>query len=205
MLTMKQDYSYLRIPLTINDFSLEITPFTPEDVPGLHEIYKCPDTMKFLGGSSTLVQTKKAIANYILHCRKHPFGPTAIRDAITARIRGRTGLRIANSPQEIELFPLGDSKTQFFQLNQKVQLGYVLHPDYRRKGIATAAARAVLDYGFRTLCLEEICAFIRIENYASVCIARDKLQMELKGSFYFDNDLWYYYALNRETYLDRPE
>lgn len=44
------------------------------------------------------------------------------------------------------------------------ELGYVLHPDFWRKGIMTEAAKAVIDFGFSELQLDAIRVFHKVNN-----------------------------------------
>lgn len=179
-----------------------LTPFCREDLPELSQLYCDPETMEHLGGPLTLSQVETVLGEYIQQSRKFPFGPNAIRDAEQKQLIGRTGLRVSNSDQIIELFPAnGSNNTTCFALKNKVQLGYVINPNFRNKGIATQAAKAILDFGFRCWEINEICAFMRAENYGSVVVARDKLKMNCLGNFVFNDDLWFYYSLTREAYL----
>lgn len=50
------------------------------------------------------------------------------------------------------------------------EIGYVLHHDYRGKGIATEALNATLKYGFDTLKLHSVEAIIRPDNDASISL-----------------------------------
>ena len=47
------------------------------------------------------------------------------------------------------------------------ELGYVLHPDFWRKGIMTEAAKAVIDFGFSELQLDAIRVFHKVNNARS--------------------------------------
>lgn len=181
-----------------------ITPFCRDDLQGLCELYYDSQTMKYLGGPLTFSQVEAVLGEYIQQSQKFPFGPNAIRDVDQNKLIGRTGLRLSNSNQIIEVFPAnGSNSTTCFALNNKVQLGYVIHPKFRHQGIATEAAKATLDFGFRYLQIAEICAFMLAENYGSVKVARDKLSMDCLGNFVYNGDLWYYYYLTREAYLKR--
>lgn len=178
-----------------------LTPFSEDDLPLLFKLYHDPDTMKYLSWVKSLEEANAILQGYIEHWKCHHFGPMAIRDASTeVGLMGRVGLRYSDHNCQIDLNLINGETTQF-QLNQKAQLGYVLDPEYRRRGITTVAARTVLDFGFRELGLEEICAFIQIENYASIKLARDKLKMPLKGSFLFYDHLWEYYSLTQDIYM----
>ncbi len=181
-----------------------LTPFCGEDLRELSQLYGDSETMKYLGGSLALSQVEAVLKEYIQQSRKFPFGPNAIRDTEQKQFIGRTGLRVSNSDQIIEVFPAnGSNATIGFSLKDKVQLRYVIHPKFRHQGIGTQAAKATLDFGFRCLQINEICAFMRAENYGSVVVARDKLKMNCLGSFVFNDDLWFYYQIAREAYLKR--
>jgi ribosomal-protein-alanine N-acetyltransferase len=51
--------------------------------------------------------------------------------------------------------------------NHRAEIGYMLHPDYWRKGILTEALTKVIDFGFNEIKLHSICANINPENEAS--------------------------------------
>lgn len=57
--------------------------------------------------------------------------------------------------------------TCFDLVNHSAEIGYVLHPDYWNRGIATEAVSAVLRYGFETLGLNRIEARYMKDNLAS--------------------------------------
>lgn len=51
--------------------------------------------------------------------------------------------------------------------NFRAEIGYVLHPDFRRKGFMTEALKLVLDYGFNVLKLNSVIAVIDASNNPS--------------------------------------
>jgi ribosomal-protein-alanine N-acetyltransferase len=53
-----------------------------------------------------------------------------------------------------------------------IELGWMLRPEHRRMGYATEAARAALDYVFKTIGAERAISLIRSENTASERVAR---------------------------------
>lgn len=55
----------------------------------------------------------------------------------------------------------------FAQAHKRAEVGYDLHPDFWRKGIASEALSRVIDYGFETLDLTRIGAIVYAENEAS--------------------------------------
>jgi len=48
------------------------------------------------------------------------------------------------------------------------EVGYELHPDFQRKGLMREALKAVLQFGFERLCLEQIRAFTHEANERSI-------------------------------------
>ena len=64
--------------------------------------------------------------------------------------------------------------------NRSAEIGYVLNPDFHRRGYAPEAARAVIEFGFRELDLNRIqCRFMK-GNDASLKVA-EKLGMTFEG------------------------
>lgn len=63
---------------------------------------------------------------------------------------------------------------------QLPEIGYVLHPDYWRRGFATEAVEAVIAHGFETLGLSQITADVDPENAASLAMLK-KLGFAITG------------------------
>jgi len=51
--------------------------------------------------------------------------------------------------------------------NFRAEVGYTLHPDFRREGIMSEALKLILDYGFNTLGFNSIMAVIDPSNHPS--------------------------------------
>lgn len=72
--------------------------------------------------------------------------------------------------------------------NHRAEFGYMLHPDYWRKGIVSEAMATVVDFGFKQFNLHSICANINPANDAS-------RQLLLKNGFvkeaYFKEDYYF--------------
>ncbi|MCX3264766.1 GNAT family N-acetyltransferase [Pedobacter agri] len=51
--------------------------------------------------------------------------------------------------------------------NHRAEIGYMLHPDYWRKGIISEALKRTIDFGFEDMNLHTIKANINVENDAS--------------------------------------
>ena len=70
--------------------------------------------------------------------------------------------------------------TNIDTVNNSAEIGYVLNPAFRGRGIAPEAARAVIDFGFRTLGLMRISAICMAENQASLRVMQ-KCGMQREG------------------------
>lgn len=70
--------------------------------------------------------------------------------------------------------------TRFDLANNSAEIGYVINPQYRGRGIAKEAATAVLEYGFSTLGLNRIEARYMAGNIASRRVM-EKLGMSYEG------------------------
>jgi len=54
--------------------------------------------------------------------------------------------------------------------NYRAEIGYILHPEYWRKGLMKEAIRKVIEYGFNNMHLHSIEALIRFDNIASASV-----------------------------------
>ena len=85
------------------------------------------------------------------------------------------------------------------------EIGWVLNPAYYRKGYASEAAQALLDYGFTKMKLHRIIATCQPENIASYRVM-EKIGMRREGFFKkcipYGDDWWdeYYYAILQEEW-----
>lgn len=84
---------------------------------------------------------------------KRGHGKLAILDRETGAFLGRSGLR-------------------FWPQFEEVEVGWVLMPAARGRGIATEAGGACLEWGFRDFALPYVTAMIHPDNDASTAVAR---------------------------------
>lgn len=76
-------------------------------------------------------------------------------------------------------------------VNHRAELGYLLHPDFWRKGIVQEAMKAVLDFGFNILNLHSMEALVNPENDASISLLEKfgfVKEAHFKENFYFEGD-----------------
>ncbi|MET7639543.1 GNAT family N-acetyltransferase [Streptomyces sp. NPDC005438] len=60
----------------------------------------------------------------------------------------------------------------YWERFDEVEAGWSLHPDHWGRGLATEAARAFLDQGWRTLTVPYVTSMIRSDNEPSAAVAR---------------------------------
>lgn len=126
---------------------LVLRPLRPDDASALHPIFANPQLMTWWssGPHRSLGETQE----YVLGNCSEPHSPTW---AITF-----TDDDIAVG--WVVLLPRRDGLRE---------IGYILHPDYWRKGIAGEAVGCVIEYGFNELKLRKIFADVDPDNSASV-------------------------------------
>jgi ribosomal-protein-alanine N-acetyltransferase len=83
-----------------------------------------------------------------------------------------------------------------------VEIGYRLHPAYWNRGLATEAARAVRDHGFRDLKLPRLISLIQPENLPSRRVA-EKNGMRVEKEIIFKGSQTLVFAISREEWLAR--
>lgn len=156
--------------------------FTPADTDELHHIYSYPDLFKYMSNEKPIFreQTQALIHSLTDNWRYHKFGVWAIVSKQNQKLIGHCGFK-------------------FLEKTGEIQIGYLLHPHYWGRGLATEAATAALRYGFEVANFGRIVAIAKPENWASRCIM-EKLGMDYKKDAYYYNTNVVYYSLSREEY-----
>ncbi|TKC02078.1 GNAT family N-acetyltransferase [Pedobacter cryotolerans] len=73
-------------------------------------------------------------------------------------------IALKNNPSEM-IGEIGYYRTDF--ANHRAEIGYMLNPDYWRKGIISEALIKAIAFGFKNINLHSICADVSPENNAS--------------------------------------
>jgi ribosomal-protein-alanine N-acetyltransferase len=164
-----------------------------DDAHAIHVLVADPNVMKYLPGDMmSLKQVTKAIA-WLLDCYERNTPERIIKFTVaimgkeTGQVIGWCGLGPLDvSPEDVELF-------------------YGLSKAYWRKGLATEAASAMLEYGFGTIGLDKTVAVVGPENVASKRVI-EKLGMVYEKTLRnvpkehksYEGDL--YYSLTNEAW-----
>ena len=158
---------YLGLPWEILETArCYIRETVPEDADEFFGIYSAPGMTLYNDGlAPELEQERQYIRDYIDKVyRFYNFGVWTILKKDTDEIIGRAGF-------------------SFREGFEGPELGYVIGRSWQGQGYATEVCRAILQYGFRELGFDEVHAFVRPENEASMRLCR-KLGMrcgEIQG------------------------
>jgi [ribosomal protein S5]-alanine N-acetyltransferase len=171
------------VPWVLETERLLFRPFTFEDLPQLIEQRSDPDVNRYLGGKRLQNPEflSKRIHFYIECFAKFGFGSCVMIWKETGAFIGSAGLQ-----------PLEDTG--------EIEVGYSLMKKYWGQGIATEAARAWMDFGFREKGLDRIVAVAVVENKASQRIMK-KLGMRYEKSEEHWGEICNFYGVSKEEFL----
>ncbi len=161
--------------LTIETPRLRLRPFREDDLDALAALYADADVMRHIGDGQTMdrVATWRAIAQFLGHQQLRGYSTLAIEDRTTGEFLGECG----------PWFPAGWPM---------LEVGWLVAPGWQGKGIATEAGRAVLDWCFANLQVEQICSLIRPGNQASARRreVRARHERSIEDFFGGPTDMW---------------
>lgn len=140
---------------------LALRPIQPDDALAFEAFYGDADVMSIRKyGVLDAKAARGQVEEMLRHWETHGFGMWVVTDIDSAEFAGECGLRWLEDATDVEL-------------------SYGLYPRFRGRGLATEAARAVMDYGIESLALERIVALSRGDNSASHRVL-EKLGMTLE-------------------------
>ena len=138
----------LRLPLHTD--RLEIRPFVLADRAAMQTIYDDPEVMRYITGGG---DPRGWVATYVRDQRERGFTFWAVVERATGEMVGEAGM----AP---------------FDGGSRLELGYLLRRDRWGMGLATEAARAILDAAFEDLHAPEVMAVVDEGNGASLNVLR---------------------------------
>jgi RimJ/RimL family protein N-acetyltransferase len=127
---------------------LVLRPPTLDDLPVWHAIYLDAEEVWYGAPRSSLDENREKLTRQIAHFEQHGFGMCAVDLAASGETIGAAGL------QHLEGGP-------------EVEVGYRFLKDRWGRGYATESARALIDFGFDEVGLEQIVAVALETNIAS--------------------------------------
>lgn len=139
---------------------LILSPVLPGDMQHFLKFYANPEVMAVRKYGVLDPDTARRHVEIMLdHWSKHGYGMWVLRDTKKGVFVGECGIRWQDDSPDLEL-------------------SYGLHPDFRRRGLASEAAQAVVAHARDTLGLPRIAAMARADNHISHRIL-EKLGMTL--------------------------
>jgi len=152
---------------------LSLRPFAPNDQGNLFTLYGNPQVMEIRKiGTQTRKQCDQRLEIIIDQWRRKGFGYWALFDSQSGEFIGDCGLR-------------EDPPNPLYSETEGVALSYGLIPDHWGMGLTTEAVRAVLDYSYTNLDLDEIYAMTQKDNLASMRIL-EKFNFQVLFDFNLD-------------------
>lgn len=129
--------------------SIELRPFTLDDVPAAHEVYRDPEVMRYVGHGAVgaTVGTESMIRQYMAHQRAHGFGFWAVIERQTGALIGDAGLARTAAGE--------------------VEMGYTLSRAWWGRGFATQAAGLCVEVARGPLQIPRLRALVEAPNTAS--------------------------------------
>ena len=138
-------------PFSIETGRLLLRAVTADDVGDLVALHEDPLVAEYLGVRDRDWYEWRVGAS-LEEWEQRGHGFVVIADAGSGRFLGRSGFK-------------------FWPEFGETELGWVLRPEARGRGVATEAARALLDWGFAELPVPYVTAMIRPGNEASIAVA----------------------------------
>jgi len=168
---------------------LVLRDFWLQDFDDVHAYGSDPEVARFMEWTpNTPEQTREFLARALDEQSRWPrfdFG-LAIELLTAGRVIGSIGLHLRDGP------------------NRTAEIGYCLNREFWRQGLASEAAKALIDAGFKRLGLHRIFATCDVRNTASLAVM-EKLGMRREGCFTQDRrikgewrDTYAYAALARD-------
>jgi ribosomal-protein-alanine N-acetyltransferase len=159
---------------TIRTYTFSLRPWTLEDAPALLALMQEAGMFRYFPPSPTLPSLEKAqryINHHLAHWQQRGYGHWAVVTH-AGELAGWNGLEYLPETDETEV-------------------AYILGQAYRGRGISTTAARAALEFGFRSAGLTSIIGLVHPENIPSIRV------LEKCGLGFIDNKVYFGMEMRR--------
>lgn len=181
---------FYHFPITIsNTKNLKIREFTAEDIPAVFSLHQDVHNTRFL------FQQENDYTNfyekYYAYIKEvYPFydyGLWAVVHKETGKLIGEFGLQ-----------------SNVIDNQEEIELGYLLHPSFQGKGLATEAIRSIFRYAKAKLGFQRIVAIIHPNNTPSLQTAlRCGMHLERKNFFHGKDACLYAIDLKTDTFFPK--
>jgi ribosomal-protein-alanine N-acetyltransferase len=182
---------------------LVLRDLTLADLDGLSRLYADPDVRRFFPeGTLTRDETLEELEWIIdVYYRRYGYGLWATVDRSSGEMLGRCGLlpwKIVD-PTTSRLELTGPDEDPSDDDRYEVEVAYLLAKERWGHGLATEAARAIVDLAFRTLDVPRLICLVDPENRASLEVA-GHAGFALDGDVAIDGDVFPLLTLPRERW-----
>jgi RimJ/RimL family protein N-acetyltransferase len=173
-----------------------LEPFAEQHLDGLNAMNQMPEVMRYISGEP---ETREQTAAWIAGVQRcwAAWGTSwwAFIEPTSGRIAGAGCIQYAHREAE------RPADLESLRRNP-LEIGWRLHPDYWRQGLATEAALRMAAFAFDSLAARELIASCHPDNDASVRVM-DRLGMRYRGI-----EIWYgepgpTHSLSRDDWLKR--
>lgn len=159
---------------TLHTRRMRLEPFAERHLDGLYAMNQKPEVMRYISGApESREQTAAAIARVQRAWAALGTSWWSFIDTQSGRIAGAGCIQ--HSRKEADL----PSDLEALRSNP-LEIGWRLHPDYWRQGLATEAALCMASFAFDTLAAPELIAVRHPANAASAGVM-DRLRMRYRG------------------------
>jgi len=167
---------------------LLIRPFVMEDLQAVHRLLDVESREADLGADKMETLAERAqwlqwtVLNHaqLAKLRQPPYGDRAIVLRSTGQLIGACGfVPCLNAFEQLPAFAAAGNPGDSSLYSTEFGLFYAVSSAYQRKGYATEAAQALVDYAFQHLRLNRIVATTTYDNAASMGVMR-KLGMRIE-------------------------
>lgn len=153
---------------------LRLEPFSESHLEGLHEMNSKPEVMRFISGQpETREQTAASIARVQRYWAALGTSWWAFVELSSDRVAGAGCIQYARRDADLPA-DLASLKAN------PLEIGWRLHPDFWRQGLASEAAHGMAGFAFGTLAAPEIIAVRHPDNLDSGRVM-DRLGMRYRG------------------------
>lgn len=176
---------------------LRLEPCSPEHLEGLHAMNRLPEVMRYIGNGEpeTLEGTQLMIERVRQRWRHFGYSWWSFIDRASGRVAGAGAVqhlrREAEPPDDLDRLR-----------DLPLELGWRLHPDFWRQGLASEAAQRMARFAFEPLGAPRLLAVRHPDNLASGRV------MDRLGMCYLGLDTWYgaplaTHGIERDAWLAR--
>ncbi len=175
---------------------LRLEPVSAGHIDGIHAMDRMPEVMRYIGGEpETREQTTAWVAGRQRCWQAWGTGWWAFIEPTSGRVAGAGCIQYARREPELP------DDLESLRCNP-LEIGWRLHPDFWRQGLASEAALRMASFAFDDLVAPELIAVRDPDNLASARVM-DRLGMRYRGLETWYGELAATHAIGRDAWQQR--